>query len=624
MKNSIAQLVTLPVSDTEDLHDMIPELTPLLKKDIEKAQIPIHVLNAIASVCGNRLDYKYALYHISAEKEHRYLFLSKFDKSSNKVIFLEYDRFGSEIVHGSLYDPIEKSWGSVSLSEAFVRQEICSMLLLIKSVEGEPLQYLDLVKQFREQYEQKFWYFAVDEDFTCPILDTFQEIYKSLKESLGKKPIYDLIVEDTVLKTSELNKVFDGQKEFGYLSDGLVVGASVTLTDSLISYPANELRELIREDLRTGKADHSNQQTMDFRITNGRSFSAEEKSRLLTIPDWYVPSPEILDMARMVSGSAAFDRPFRNILLRGPAGSGKTEGAKALASMLGLPYGVVTGHSDMELFDLTATLVPNTDSEIQSSEELYEYILHTLKDTGLELPSFFDIAAFPVETFKALTGKEDPGVGSDECFAVLVSRLMSACKQMPECFTGSSPKFKVVYSDLTLGFLNGWLIELQEMNCILKPGVLVGLNNILENGVLHLSTGEVIRRHPDSVVVFTQNPGYNGTVEGNQSVYSRLDLKCELNQPTQEEMVKRIMNHVPKLSAGQCTGLVKIAEQINETCQLELSGGNIGTREIIAWAKATVLLNGNMRAAADYTLLPSVGEDPDDVAAVRSCLDQII
>ena len=83
---------------------------------------------------------------------------------------------------------------------------------------------------------------------------------------------------------------------------------------------------------------------------------------------------------------------------------------------------------------------------------------------------------------------------------------------MPECFTGSSPKFKVVYSDLTLGFLNGWLIELQEMNCILKPGVLVGLNNILENGVLHLSTGEVIHRHPDSVVVFTQNPGYNGTV----------------------------------------------------------------------------------------------------------------
>ena len=51
------------------------------------------------------------------------------------------------------------------------------------------------------------------------------------------------------------------------------------------------------------------------------------------------------------------------------------------------------------------------------------------------------------------------------------------------------------------------------------------------------------------------------------------------------------------------------------TCLLYTS---IGTREIIAWAKATVLLNGNMRAAADYTLLPSVGEDPDDVAAVRS------
>lgn len=191
-------------------------------------------------------------------------------------------------------------------------------------------------------------------------------------------------------------------------------------------------------------------------------------------------------------------------------------------------------------------------------------------------------------------------------------------------FGGENSKFKVVHSDLTLGFQKGWLVELQEMNTILKPGVLVGLNNILEHGQLRLPTGEVIQRHPDTVVVFTQNVGYAGTTDGNQSVYSRIEVKCDLNHPSEDEMVSRIQSHVPNLSEADCRTIVQTVIRVQENCPQEIEGGSVGTREAINWAKMTVLLNGDMRAAAELTILPSVGEDPDDIDLVRTNIHQSI
>lgn len=626
MKNSIAELVLSPVYNIDSPENLLPALKAITTREFEWINIPSHVLNAIAMAAGKPESKEYALYHLDAKSGGRYLYVAKADDDPNKVVFLEYDRFDSRILSGAAYNTTHNMWDPVALSDPGIRQEICSMMLLIKYAEAEPMNYREVADVFQNQFNTKEWHIAKDNAVLCPILDTFQAIYQSLRSSFEEDGSYELCIEkkQQVSENVTLPMLFQNEEEFGRLERGLVISFTAHLTESEVHYPPKALQKLIQREFGENHISHSDVKTSEYQITQDRSFSEEEKSRLLTIPDWYVPSKEILNIAKMVSGSSAFTKPFRNILLRGPAGSGKTEGAKALSSMFGLPYGVVTGHSDMELFDLTATLIPNTDSEIRTNEEMYEYFLHAMKDTEMKLPSFFDIAAFPSEIYAKLTGKEDPKAGAEECFAALVTKLMKICKDSPETFTGSNSKFKVVYSDLTLGFLHGWLVELQEMNCILKPGVLVGLNNILENGVLRLSTGETIHRHPDSVVVFTQNPGYNGTVDGNQSVYSRLDLKCELNQPTAEEMVVRVRNHVPNISESQCTALVVTAMKINETCQMELSGGNIGTREIIAWAKATVLMNGDLRAAANYTLLPSVGEDPDDVEAVRSCLEQLI
>ena len=58
---------------------------------------------------------------------------------------------------------------------------------------------------------------------------------------------------------------------------------------------------------------------------------------------------------------------------------------------------------------------------------------------------------------------------------------------------------------------------------ISKQGVLVGLNSLLDNcKAIQLVTGEVIERHPDTVIVITTNTEYNGCREMNRATRSVL------------------------------------------------------------------------------------------------------
>lgn len=51
---------------------------------------------------------------------------------------------------------------------------------------------------------------------------------------------------------------------------------------------------------------------------------------------------------------------MRNFLLRGPAGTGKTEGARAIAAGLNLPYMKYTCSAGTEIFDLVGQVFPDT------------------------------------------------------------------------------------------------------------------------------------------------------------------------------------------------------------------------------------------------------------------------
>lgn len=89
-----------------------------------------------------------------------------------------------------------------------------------------------------------------------------------------------------------------------------------------------------------------------FILTASRRLSPEEEVSVPTLAEWYIIPPEIKRICEHAKLTTDTTQPMRNFLLRGPAGTGKTEGAKAIASALHLPYRCITCSANTEVFDL--------------------------------------------------------------------------------------------------------------------------------------------------------------------------------------------------------------------------------------------------------------------------------
>ena len=83
----------------------------------------------------------------------------------------------------------------------------------------------------------------------------------------------------------------------------------------------------------------------DFILSPDRQFSEIEKELMQEIPYWYIIPDYLISACKMIT--ANLSRPVRNIMLRGEAGTGKTEAAKAMAAALHLPYVNLCCHPDM-------------------------------------------------------------------------------------------------------------------------------------------------------------------------------------------------------------------------------------------------------------------------------------
>lgn len=76
---------------------------------------------------------------------------------------------------------------------------------------------------------------------------------------------------------------------------------------------------------------------------------------------------------------------------------------------------------------------------------------------------------------------------------------------------------------LTKAIRNGYCAILEEVN-LAKPGVLGKLNSLLDDSrQVELSTGEIIKAHPNFRVIGTGNIGYEGTNRMNKSFINRFD-----------------------------------------------------------------------------------------------------
>ena len=183
----------------------------------------------------------------------------------------------------------------------------------------------------------------------------------------------------------------------------------------------------------------------------------------------------------------------------------------------------------------------------------------------------------------------------------------------------SGQAFTYIETDFIKALKNGYLIELQEPSTIVQPGVLVGLNSLLEQGgSVTLPTGEVITRHPDAVVVVTTNISYEGCRGLNQSVIDRMSLVRDVELPTPEVMAQRAMSITGASDEIQVARMVQVVNDLSEYCRKNsITDGSYGMRGLIDWITSSEI-TGDVYQSALYTVISKATTDEEDREALVS------
>lgn len=355
-----------------------------------------------------------------------------------------------------------------------------------------------------------------------------------------------------------------------------------------------------------------------YALNENRIFTAEEEGLIPILPETYIYPAWLTSVCEDLKRSSIFPQPFRNVLLTGPSGTGKTKGAQAIAYALGLPYVKITCSPDMDMFDVLGQMLPNTEkADIQKIAN------------NLSIPSFEDVEGDFSGSFQKLFGRT-PGKydSAGDCYKEIMNRLLDNIQ--------ASSDFAYVESPFIRAIENGWLVEVQEPTIIKRSSVLVGLNAILENdpdtASITLVTGKVINRHPDSVVVMTTNSDYEGCNKIQQSVLSRIDIVRQIDNPE----IKVLVQRTKKLTGFKHdVKLKKMAEcitKMNAYCrEKDITDGVCGPRELQNWVKKTMILemitgeplNDELIVSAAFsTVLSKISQIAEEVEEILTAIFQ--
>ena len=340
---------------------------------------------------------------------------------------------------------------------------------------------------------------------------------------------------------------------------------------------------------------------------SNRTLTARELAMVPTLPDWYIIPKEVVRVCEHAKVTTASSQPMRNFLFRGEAGTGKTMGAQAIAAGLNLPYTLMTCSANTEITDLVGQFIPDTNGFHGSTP---------IED----LPKISDITMHPPSVYMMLTGEYDEEKTEDDVLQKLIEIAVGNLVEKEE-----TPGQRIRYVDTPLveAIRHGYVCELQEPSCIANPGVLVGLNSLLDNcQVITLPIGERVKRHPDAVIVVTTNSDYSGCRDMNQSVISRMDLIYDMEAPDLNTMVKRVMNVTGFTDEQEATKMAIVVRDVAERCrQTMITDGSCGMREFKSWVLSTMVTHDPYESALS-TIISSASADPDNRAElISACLE---
>ena len=347
-----------------------------------------------------------------------------------------------------------------------------------------------------------------------------------------------------------------------------------------------------------------------------RSLTPVEQSLVPRLPEWYIIPKVAVDICKHAQKTTGRPMQMRNFLLRGPAGTGKTMAAKAIAAGLNLPYMKYTCSAGTEIFDFIGQIFPDSESSSTGSAQL-DAEREQLKAMGgmsyanvaklLRLPDLEDMDYDPAGVYQKLTGIENSAASSQDCMAIVMDMVTEKVRELSkrdDASKQSGQTYTYIETDFIKALKNGYVVEIQEPSTIMQPGVLVGLNSLLEqDGTITLPTGEIIHRHLDAVVVVTTNISYEGCRDINQSVLDRMSLARDVELPTPEVMVQRAMSVTGATDEYMVSQMVSVVNDMAEYCRKNsITDGNVGMRSLIDWIISTEI-TGDPYESALYTII---------------------
>ena len=290
-----------------------------------------------------------------------------------------------------------------------------------------------------------------------------------------------------------------------------------------------------------------------------------------------------------------------------------------------------TCSANTEIFDFTGMIFPETDAVSTGSSEL-DREREILKSMGgisyanvaklMRLPDLDDMDYDPAGVYQALTGVENLAATVQDCMSVVLEKVtekVQALSKRAENRQSSGQNYTYVETDFVKALKHGYLVEVQEPSTIIQPGVLVGLNSLLEQeGSITLPTGEIIRRHPDTVVIVTTNVSYEGCRSMNQSVVDRMSLVKDIELPEPEVMVQRAMAVTGCADEYLVSQMVQVVNDMADYCRKNsITDGSYGMRSLIDWIISSQI-TGDIYESALYTIISKATADAFDREALIS------
>lgn len=330
----------------------------------------------------------------------------------------------------------------------------------------------------------------------------------------------------------------------------------------------------------------------DLKGKYNRHFTLTEKEQQMipTLPDFYQVPEEVLEVVNAVTNT-----PMRVFMSAGESGTGKTTNAKMIAQLLGLPYYFFTCGEGTDEVELVSSMIPNTGKK------------HAVSTSAM--PTFQDMMMDPATALEQVCGIYEEGISQEEAFQKILSSLYQNGYQ-----SGQSEKdYVMVESSIVTACRRPSVIEIQEPSVITKPGTLVKLNGLLDDGAaITLTDGEVVRRNPETIVLLTTNMGYRGCKAFNESVLSRMRMILYSEPLKAQDMVKRIRKKVPVMNQNTLEMMAETVCSLQKYLKTEMiSGGVCGYREYEDWVWAYVVQQDICKAALRTIVAKAAPEEED-------------